>query len=93
MKFLFAAGIDYKLPILDIMRDFADYRGVYDPYHGNNRWFKLTACAKYFNYNWEEDKAHDSLGDARATLYCYQKLKETGFYEKNNRLKIYQCKP
>lgn len=30
-------------------------------------------CAEYYGY---EFKAHDSLEDAKATLYCYKKMEE-----------------
>lgn len=34
---------------------------------------KLTTCANYFKFKWEE-KAHTSLGDVKATLYCYKQM-------------------
>lgn len=33
-----------------------------------------TYRAEYYGYDWENDTAHDSLADCRATLYCYQKM-------------------
>lgn len=44
--------------------------------YGCNKWQKLTKCAEYYGYDWENDTAHDSLADCRATLYCYKKMKE-----------------
>lgn len=54
-----------------------DYSKAYDlmlevdnVYH---RWFKLTELADYYAY---EFKAHDSLEDVKATLYCYYKFRK-----------------
>lgn len=41
---------------------------------------KLSVCADFYGYDWGQDKAHDSLSDCRATLYCYHKIKEN-YYE------------
>jgi DNA polymerase-3 subunit epsilon len=70
MTFLENEGIKSDKFVFDVMRDYAAYR---DP--GNHqKWYKLTACAKYFDYKWDKGKAHDSLADANATLYCFKKL-------------------
>ena len=39
----------------------------------HNKWFKLVELAKHYGY---EFKAHDSLEDVKATLYCYYKFKK-----------------
>ena len=45
-----------------------------DDYYESYKWQKLTTCANYYNYNWGDDTAHDSLADCRATLYCYLQI-------------------
>ena len=37
------------------------------------RYQKLETCAAYFKYNWT-GSAHNSLEDAKATLYCFKKI-------------------
>ena len=57
--------------IYDVMREFAPIYGDWDEYHQSYRWKKLICCADYYGY---EFKAHDSLEDVKATLYCYKKM-------------------
>lgn len=80
LGFIRAAGISYSGPTIDIMKDYADYRAIYDAYHKHNRWFKLSSCASHFGYDWGKDTQHDSLSDVKATLFCFQKLREAGYY-------------
>lgn len=73
--FLVWAGFD--IPIRthhDVMRTFAPIYGEWNSWHDSYKWQKLATCAKYYGYKF---KAHDSLEDVRATLYCYQKMTET----------------
>ncbi len=66
----------------DVMKDFAVLYGEYQSEYCEFKWQKLTKCAEYFGY---EFKAHDSLEDVRATLYCYKKIEEmkkSGQFEK-----------
>lgn len=58
---------------LDPMIMFARIYGEYDSYHDSYKWQSLSKCAKYYGY---EFKAHDSLEDTKATLYCYKKMIE-----------------
>ena len=70
--FLKAYGI--KVPPgkwVDPMKIFARIYGEYDRYHDSYKWQSLSKCAKYYGY---EFKAHDSLEDVKATLYCYKKM-------------------
>ena len=57
----------------DVMLEFAPIYGEWNDYHKSYRWQKLTTCAKYYGY---EFKAHDSLEDVRATLYCFYRIAE-----------------
>ena len=41
---------------------------------GTHRRASLSTCTKYFDYQWE-GAAHNSLADAKATLYCYNMMK------------------
>ena len=75
LSFLSAAGIEFEQQqIVDIMQDFAPIYGEWNDYYGSYKWQKLTTCANYYNYNWGDDTAHDSLADCRATLYCYLQI-------------------
>lgn len=73
LPFLQAKGFcvpeDAKLE--DLMPDFAEVFGEWDEIHGSYKWQRLTKCAAYYGY---EFKAHDSLEDCKATLYCYKKM-------------------
>lgn len=60
---------------VDVMQIFAEIYGDWNEYHQSYRWQKLTKCADYYGYEWEED-AHNALGDVKATLYCYKKILE-----------------
>lgn len=73
-KFIRNWGIDIqKDKLLDVMTLFADIYGEWNEKYQNFKWQKLQKCADYFGY---EFCAHDSLGDAKATLYCLRKLEE-----------------
>lgn len=75
LGFLSAAGIEFEQQqIVDIMQDFAPIYGEWNDYYESYKWQKLTTCANYYNYNWGDDTAHDSLADCRATLYCYLQI-------------------
>lgn len=82
LEFIKAAGVSYSGPTIDVMKDYANYRGIYDSYHGHNRWFKLSACASHFGYDWGNDTQHDSLSDVKATLFCFNKLRDSGYYSR-----------
>ena len=72
LKFIHAAGIKTNAPgIIDVMKRFADSRGIYDEKHGHNKWFKLEEAAKYYNYQFEP---HGALEDCKATLFVLKKL-------------------
>ena len=62
--------------IVDVMRDFAPIYGEWSEHYEDYKWQKLITCADYYGYDWGEDRAHDSLADCRATLYCYKKITE-----------------
>ena len=55
----------------DVMRKFAPVYGEKDLKRGGYKWKKLTVCAEYYGYKF---KAHDSLEDVKATLFCYRNL-------------------
>ena len=76
ISFLEAAGIYVdRTKVYDVMRAFTELLRENNVY-GSHRNRKLTECAAYFGYNWDQSKnAHNALGDAMATLYCYEKLK------------------
>lgn len=59
------------VPVVDVMECFAGIYGDWNDMHGQFRWKKLVDCATYYGY---EFKAHDSLEDVKATLYCYKQM-------------------
>lgn len=76
LNFLKKSGvfIPENAEIVDVQEDFAPIYGERDlslnP-RGYYKWQKLTTCADYYGYSF---KAHDSLEDAKATLFCYNKI-------------------
>ncbi len=79
LKFLEAAGvvIPTDAEIVDVMQMFAEIKGDWDDTHGCLKWHKLTECAEYCGYKWD-GAAHDSLQDARATMFCFKSLTNGG---------------
>lgn len=77
MRFLYDLGINlYNRPHYDVMLEFAPICGEWDSYYGDYKWQKLTKCAAYYGYTF---KAHDSLEDVRATLHCYNAMKNQDY--------------
>lgn len=70
LKFLEADGFTYPSEVSDVMLDFAEIYGEYDPRHDDYKWQKLVKCAEY--YGCPEFEAHNSLGDAQATAWCWR---------------------
>ena len=62
---------------VDLMIPFAKVKGEINQY-GKPKWQKLITCAKEYGYPIESEDWHNSLGDTKATLYCYNKMKEKG---------------
>lgn len=58
---------------IDVMLEFAPIYGDWNEKHGDYKWQSLSTCAAYYGY---EFNAHDSLEDVRATLFCWNKIKE-----------------
>lgn len=74
LRFLdYCAGItlDIGTRVVDVMADFTRYMQA-------TRWIKLTEAAAYFNFDWSQAPAHNSLGDCLATLHVYKALQERG---------------
>lgn len=67
----FLAAFDIRPPkdvlLADVMLDYAELNGEWDETRQDWKWKKLAACAEHYGYRFH---AHDSLEDARATLYC-----------------------
>ncbi len=59
------------IDIQDIMFMFSKVYGEWSSYYNNYKWQSLEVCSEYYNYKF---KAHDSLEDVRATLYCYPRV-------------------
>lgn len=58
----------------DVMKLFAPIYGEYNKKYRSYKWQTLSTCADYYGY---EFRAHDSLEDVRATLYCFNKIKKS----------------
>lgn len=73
MDFLEASGAVFPedVYVYDVMLSFAEIYGEFHPYYKDYKWQTLKTCAAYYGYQWGDDEAHDSLADAKATLYCY----------------------
>ena len=89
----FLGNIGFITPRLlcDVMLDFAEIYGVYNDYWESYTWQKLITCANYYNFDWDKLKAHNSLADSLATLYCYESMlgntdKAEQFQEKFNNM-------
>lgn len=61
---------------VDVMQEFAPIYGEWSDRHCDYKWQNLATCAAYYNYDWGNDAAHNSLSDCRATLHCYRKIME-----------------
>lgn len=72
----YGAVLSEAAETFDVMLAFSEIYGEWSEYHGDYKWQKLTTCAAYYNYQWGEDAAHDSLADCKATLHCYECLKK-----------------
>ena len=72
LGFLDRIGVPTEhLTVIDVMQMFVDYLNANGSTH---RRASLSTCTKYFDYQWE-GAAHNSLADAKATLYCYNMMK------------------
>lgn len=72
--FLETSGIVFQdKEYFDVMMNFAEIYGEWNDYFQDFKWQKLTTCASYYNYEWDEE-AHNALGDCKATLHCYKEM-------------------
>lgn len=60
----------------DVMLYFAKIYREWNEARGDYKWQKLATCAEYYGFKF---KAHNSLEDAIATMWCWQKMKESDF--------------
>lgn len=79
LGFLFFAGIEpgTNTELEDVMLDFAEICGNYDKRYGTRRWQTLEASPHILGIT---IKLHDSLEDARATLYIRNRIKREKKY-------------
>ncbi len=78
LAFLASAGIKVpsRVPRFDVMREFAQIHGLRSQRHPHGRWVSLGDCARHYGLTFA---AHSSLADARAALFCYERIcEETG---------------
>jgi DNA polymerase-3 subunit epsilon len=73
-RFLQSAGISLRgKRHFDVMKEFARLHGERG-LHGQRKFVKLERCAAYYGYAIEG--AHDAEVDAKATMYCFQRLRQ-----------------
>ncbi len=66
------AGVDWQCAMLL----YADYRGDWDDYHGNNRWWRLEEACQHMRIPRNDVRAHRAAGDAELTRRLIHKLAE-----------------
>ena len=73
-NFLEACGIRInERKCWDVMLEYSERYMGWNDYHGNRRWTSLSKAAGRFRYTYDE---HDSLAEAQATLFVFNKLKQ-----------------
>lgn len=74
LDFLASGGIELPdAETLDIKRIFESIKNETAEDGISRKWQSLVSCASYYGYDWN-GKPHDSLADARATIFCFQKM-------------------
>ena len=79
LSFLRAAGVNVdhdSKQYIDVMRDFAPIYGEYSQHYNSFKWQKLCTCAAYYGHQ-PEGNFHDSLEDAKATLFCFYEVEKS----------------
>lgn len=77
LLFLKQYGIEFgHQKIVDVMLEFAPLYGEWSDQYEDYKWQSLSKCAAFFGYDWGENKAHDSLADCKATLFCHNCIKK-----------------
>ena len=85
-EFLAANGISIdSSKSVDVMFKFSEFYGEANTHpEGFNKtpykWKKLGQAADFFGYDWGTEHAHDSLADAKATMFVYRNLTEFADY-------------
>ena len=70
-------GQGFQIPgtCVDVMESFAAIYDEWNEDYQEYRWQKLTCCADYYKYDWNEVKdVHRAMAYAKATLYCWKKM-------------------
>lgn len=74
LDFLASGGIELPdAETLDIKRIFESIKNEVDGDGISRKRQSLVSCAAYYGYGWN-GKPHDSLADARATMFCFLKM-------------------
>lgn len=74
LDFLASGGIELSdAETLDIQRIFENIKNETAEDGISRKHQSLVNCAAYYCYDWI-GKPHDSLADARATMFCFQKI-------------------
>lgn len=74
LDFLERGGIELPdVEVLDIKRIFESIKDEVADDGISRKRQSLVKCAAYYGYDWN-GKPHDGLADARATMFCFQKM-------------------
>ena len=77
LDMLEAAGVSIpRCTKYDVMPAYANIHGEWAEWKHDWKWQKLSTCADHYGYRFD---AHDALGDAKATAYCFWKVREDIF--------------
>lgn len=63
----------------DVMEEYSSVYGKWSEWKQDRLYAKLTTCAKHYGYKFI---AHNALEDAKATAFCFKKLKQDEKYIK-----------
>lgn len=76
IRFLRSAGVYIPdVPMIDVMRMFAPIYGeMRKDGSGEYKWQKLIIASDYYNLDWIDFPAHNSLADATMTLRVYKHI-------------------
>ena len=72
-EFLQSAGIIPQANyVVDVMLNFSQVYGEWNSKYKSYKYKKLEVCTKYYKYS--QIKKHNSLQDAKATLFCFYEM-------------------
>ncbi len=82
LRMMYGEGINIgtHTRIIDVMDDFREIYKEWSDHLQKYKRQKLTTCANFYHFDWNNINAHGALADVLATRHCYHKMKEQGVY-------------